>query len=118
MITNQAQKMYFNYAWSFAIILWVILQIPFLKADPFVSLSQNSRDAFTDEGLNTSQIRNWVNWGDLNVWECDNLIKTPLFNALLAVSFKIFGNYWLTGRLTVLLCAAMFLFIAGYIQTM
>ncbi|MBS1659148.1 MAG: hypothetical protein JST18_13760, partial [Bacteroidetes bacterium] len=65
-----------------SVVLLILLHFPFLHADPdyFISIG---RDAFTDEGLNTSQLRNYINHGYLSFDECDNLIKSPLFNLLL-----------------------------------
>ncbi len=86
----------------------LIIQVPFLQADPDLLISP-SRDAFSDEGLNTSQIRNFINGYDLNTWECDNLIKNPLFNVLLAPFLYLFGTHWLTARLTVLIFCLLLL---------
>ncbi|MEO5675843.1 MAG: hypothetical protein ABIQ74_14470 [Chitinophagales bacterium] len=81
--------------------LLVLLHLPFLHADPDYFLS-TGRDAFTDEGLNTSQVRNFINHGYLNLNECDNMIKSPLFNLLLFFPLKFFGTYLIVARLTVL----------------
>ncbi len=83
-------------------ILTLALQRPFLLADPDVNLS-GSRGANTDEGLNTCQIRNFINHKDLTFKKSDNFIKTPLFSAVLFIPFKIFGTDLLVGRLSVLL---------------
>ena len=47
------------------IAILFLMHLPFLHADPDYNLS-DSRDAFTDEGLNTSQLRNFINHGQLN----------------------------------------------------
>jgi hypothetical protein len=104
-----------RHAWWLFILFWFVLHVPFLEADPFVKLS-HSRDAFTDEGLNTSQVRNWANHGEWDIWECDNLIKNPLFNALLALPFKVFGTSWLTARLTVLLSVLSLLLFSASLK--
>ncbi|MCX7744082.1 MAG: hypothetical protein N2167_05895 [Flavobacteriales bacterium] len=107
------KNLFKQHAWWLILVVFFIMHLPFLQADPLVALS-HSRDAFTDEGLNTSQVRNWANYGAWNVWECDNLIKNPLFNAMLALPFKVFGTNWLTARLTVLLSIfILFLFAAS-----
>lgn len=67
-----------------------LLSFPFLEADPDANLSL-SRDAFTDEGLNTSQIRNLVLGHPLDIMECDNFIKAPLFQTYMGGGFAIFG---------------------------
>lgn len=90
-----------QHLWWMLLLFLVILQIPFLQADPDLFLS-HSRDAHSDEGLNTVQIRNYVNFGYLNPWECDNLMKNPLFNLILWLPFEIFGTKWIVARLTVL----------------
>jgi len=81
-----------NISTYFGIILFGLLlvaHLPFLDADPDINISY-SRGPFTDEGLNTIQIRNLVNHGELNIEECDNLLKTPLFNFSLLIPFTIF----------------------------
>jgi hypothetical protein len=61
------------------------------------------RGPFTDEGLNTIQIRNWINQGDLSLTECDNLLKTPMLGFPLALTYKLFGTGHAVSRLHVLL---------------
>lgn len=87
-------------------ILSISLQIPFLTADPDSNLS-GSRGAYTDEGLNTCQIRNLVNHNDLTLNKSDNFVKTPLFGAILFLPIKIFGSNLLTGRLTILILSVL-----------
>jgi len=91
------------------IVLLLLLHLPFLHADPDYFLSF-SRDAFTDEGLNTSQVRNYINHGYLDLNECDNMIKSPLFNLLLFLPLKIFGTHLIVARITVLFCLLISLF--------
>ena len=83
------------------LILVFVSHLPFLEADPDINISF-SRGPFTDEGLNTIQIRNYVNHGYLDLSECDNLLKTPLFNLYLLPVFSLFGTSLLTGRLAIL----------------
>lgn len=90
-----------QHLWWMLLLFLVILQIPFLQADPDLYLS-HSRDAHSDEGLNTIQIRNYVNFGYLNPWECDNLMKNPLFNLIMWLPFEVFGTRWIVARITVL----------------
>lgn len=84
-----------------SVVLLILLHFPFLHADPdyFISIG---RDAFTDEGLNTIQLRNYINHGYLSFDECDNLIKSPLFNFLLFLPLNFFGTYLSIARLTIL----------------
>lgn len=94
-------------------IVMLLLTIPFILADPDIDIS-SSRDANTDEGLNSCQIRNAVNHGDLTLYKSDNFVKTPLFGGILFVPLKVFGTSLLIGRLTVfLLSLAICLYIAG-----
>lgn len=72
----------------------LMLHLPFIDADPDISISETSRDAFTDEGLNTNQVRNYIHTGKWDMYECDNLVKNPLFNVWLLPFLNVFG----TGR--------------------
>lgn len=95
----------------FSLVFIFILTIPFFQADPDAFIS-TSRDAFTDEGLNTSQIRNWVLTGELNTSECDNFIKTPLFQLYMGLGFSIFGISLLKARLWAFLANIIFISLA------
>jgi len=86
----------------FVILFFFITQIPFLQADADLNLS-HSRGAWTDEGLYTLQLRNWLNTGIWNLHETDAFLRAPLFNALLLPSFLLAGTGWLVARLTILL---------------
>lgn len=72
-------------------LIYFSLQIPFIKADPDIQISW-SRGANTDEGLHASQIRNFINHGNLGLQESDNFIKTPLFGAYLFTPIALFGS--------------------------
>ena len=72
-------------------LIYFSLQIPFIKADPDIQISW-SRGANTDEGLHASQIRNFINHGNLGLQESDNFIKTPLFGAFLFAPIALFGS--------------------------
>jgi hypothetical protein len=98
---NKVIKFLRQHLWWMLLLFLVVLQIPFLQADPDLYLS-HSRDAHSDEGLNTIQLRNYINHGYLSVWECDNLMKNPFFNLILYLPFKIFGTNLLVGRLTIM----------------
>jgi len=71
------------------------------------------RGPFTDEGLNTVQIRNWVNHGELNFNECDNLLKTPFLGFPLAITYKLFGTTLAVSRLHVLFLVFLALMLIG-----
>lgn len=97
-------------AWWIVPIVVIGMHIPFLQADPDVRLS-HSRDALSDEGLNSSQIRNFIHYGKINAWECDNLIKTPLFNLMIWPPMALFGTYREVPRISVLLFVFLLLSI-------
>jgi hypothetical protein len=102
-----------------SIVLLFALHLPFLHADPDYFLS-TSRDAFTDEGLNTSQLRNFINHDYLSFDECDNLIKSPLFNLVLFLPLKLYGAHLVAARLTILiilLAALSLLALNPYFRT-
>jgi hypothetical protein len=89
-----------------------LAHLPFIGADPDRNMAVG-RGPFTDEGLNTSQVRNWVNQGELNLDECDNLLKTPLLGFPLAVTYKIFGISHEVSRLHVLVLVFLALLLIG-----
>lgn len=94
------------------LMMLVALQALFLTADPSLDISF-SRGPWTDEGHNTCQIRNFVNTGDLTLDKSDNLIKTPLFGALLVLPYKLFGTGMAVGRAVVLMLTLLsFFFIS------
>jgi len=97
---------------SILLIILFISHFPFLEADPARSISF-SRGPFTDEGLNTSQLRNFINHKYLDLTECDNLLKTPLFNSVLYFPLLIFGTGHLIARLTILISTLLLLMSYG-----
>lgn len=97
----------------FVLLSFLVIQVPFLHADPHINISPDSRDAFTDEGLNTSQVINKVNHGYFGLNECDNLIKTPLFSVWLFPVFTVFDTGMTTGRLWLLLGCLFMLLLAS-----
>ncbi|MCU0370288.1 MAG: hypothetical protein MUC31_02645 [Bacteroidales bacterium] len=98
----------------FLILLGLVFffHFPFLEADPDRNMSVG-RGPFTDEGLNTIQVRNWINQGELNLTECDNLLKTPLLGFPLAATYKIFGTTLVVSRLHVLMLVLITILIIG-----
>lgn len=101
-----------NRLFPYLVVLFVaLLHLPFLQADPDTEVTVVSRDAWTDEGLNTVQIRNFVNHGYLSMSECDNLIKTPLFGFALLPFYEVFGTKIIIGRAVVLGFVLLVLFI-------
>ncbi len=93
-----------------SIVLLILIHLPFHRSDPDYFLSIG-RDAFTDEGLNTSQLRNFINHGYLSFNECDNLIKSPLFNLILFTPLKFFGTHLIVARVTIFLIVIISLLV-------
>jgi len=103
-----------NKYYPFLIVGFIaLLHLPFLTADPDTLVSVASRGAWTDEGLNTVQIRNLVNHGYLSMDECDNLIKTPFFGFVLVPFYAVLGTHIWVGRLLILsfILSVLFLFL-------
>ena len=94
-----------------------LLHLPFIEADPDKNISF-SRGPFTDEGLNSIQLRNFIDHGYLDIAECDNLLKTPFFNLLLAAPYALFGTDLQVGRLTVLILALSMVFLFSKFKEM
>ena len=91
------------------LIGYIISQWPFLIADADIHMAYG-RGSWTDEGLNTCQIRNFVNHGHFNLLDCDNLLKTPLFSFFLFPFFKFIGISLFKARLiTTLFCTIILL---------
>jgi hypothetical protein len=98
----------------FALLILILLaaaHLPFISADPDIEISF-SRGPFTDEGLNTIQVRNWVNHGALDVSECDNLLKTPLLGFPLAFTYSVFGASLEVSRIHMLVMLMLALMLA------
>lgn len=90
------------------IVLWLVLQLPFLMADLPDSLSY-SRGPYSDEGLNTFAVRNFINSNFHELSESDNFIKSPVLNAYLFTPFLVFQNDLLVGRIAMLFLVALLL---------
>lgn len=92
-----------------ALTALLALHLPFLTADPDIDISF-SRGPFTDEGLNTIQMRNFINHGYLDINECDNLLKTPLYNLYLSPFLFIFGTDLPVARIAILFSVLLIAF--------
>lgn len=90
-------------------LLLLVMHLPFMLSDPDPLVSLMSRGPWTDEGLNTVQVRNFVNHGNLAIGECDNLIKTPLFGFVLVPFYTVLGTEIWVGRAVVLLSVLLVL---------
>ena len=93
------------------VVLLALLHSPFILSDPDSEVSTRSRGAWTDEGLNTIQVRNFVNHGYLSMDECDNLIKTPYFGFILVPFYSLLGTHIWVGRMLVMACILVVLFL-------
>lgn len=96
--------------YAIVLLVYFISQLTFLNTDPDISLA-TGRGAWTDEGLNTCQVRNLVNHGHFNILDCDNFLKTPLFSIFLFPFFKMFGISMFGARLITLFFCTMLLLI-------
>ena len=85
-----------------SILLLIVMHLPFLQSDPDAFVDVNTRGAWTDEGLYSSQIINYINTGEFNIEENNQMVISPLFTALLYPFYLIFGTNVLVGRLVVL----------------
>ncbi|MEO8147239.1 MAG: hypothetical protein ABI723_06360 [Bacteroidia bacterium] len=96
-----------------AMLVVMAMHIPFLHSDPDVNISA-SRDAFSDEALHAGQVRNYLNYGTLKMDEYDNLIKTPLLEAIYFLPLKFIGIHSSTTRLTVLCLSFLMLLLIWF----
>ena len=92
------------------LISWVVLQKQFLTSDAVFHSSSVGRGDWTDEGLNTFQLRNFIITHHLDLNSGDDLIKTPLFNLVLFTPLLI-SNTFLTARLTILVIVLLLFFL-------
>ncbi|MEQ9263201.1 MAG: hypothetical protein RLP14_08575 [Owenweeksia sp.] len=103
---------WFGFALCFA--AFAVLQFQFVEADPSIDIS-HSRGPFTDEGLNTSQARNYINHGSWGLAECDNLVKSPAFNLYMAGVFHLFDTSRQSARLAVLIASLLLFLIFSFL---
>jgi hypothetical protein len=101
-----------RYVFRILVLSLLVSQLPFLYADPSEDISI-SRDAWTDEGLNTSQAANYVNTGHFGLAECDNLVKSPAYNLLLVPVFSVAGTTRFNARVFVLLFSLLIVWLCG-----
>lgn len=90
--------------------LLFVISLLFLEADPSAIISEFSRDALTDEGLYTSQIRNFYLFGTFYKNESDAFLKAPFLSFWMLPSYLLFGVKIFTSRLWMLI-GAFFLFL-------
>ena len=96
------------------ILLLFLLHLPFLTADPDTQTDLHTRGAWTDEGLYSSQVRNFLNTGTFDAKENSTFVRGPLYNVIQLPFFFVFGSGLVVSRLIVLfsLLLALFLFLA------
>jgi len=81
------------FKWLSKNLIWIVLftlHLPFIAADPFIPFD-DSRAAFTDEGLYLFQMENLWETGSLVINQTDGFLKTPFYNLLL-FPLQPFGN--------------------------
>lgn len=91
---------------------WFLLHWIFLSSDPGVHIGP-SRDAWTDEGIYTAQVRNFVNFGRMDIEENPTFFKTPLFGVFLVPFFYLFGTRIEVARMAILLLALLVFLYLG-----
>ena len=96
------------------LICFGLAHIPFLEADPDTMVSLHTRGAWTDEGLHTAQLRDYINHGKLDLYNSNSFVISPVFNLLLFPFFLIFGTDILVARLvSILFTLAVVLLLAS-----
>ena len=88
------------------IALFVIPHLFFLLADPIIP-NDFSRGAFTDEGLYSSQVRNYFLTGNLDMHVADGVTKTPFFNFISApiIALNTMWVFRLFNLILITICA-------------
>ncbi len=84
------------------LLLLVISHLPFLSADAQQCVPFESRGSWSDEGIYTIQIRNFINHGSFSATENDAFLKSPLLSAFLIVPFYLAGTEMEIARFSVL----------------
>ncbi|MBK6344888.1 MAG: hypothetical protein IPF68_02945 [Bacteroidales bacterium] len=88
--------------WPMLVLLF-LAHLPFLNADPDSLLSLNTRGAWTDEGLYTAQLRDFINHGNFDLYNNNGFIITPVLQFILFPFYYIFGTDIVVGRAVALL---------------
>ncbi|KAF0198262.1 MAG: hypothetical protein FD166_1613 [Bacteroidetes bacterium] len=99
------------------LVLWLLMallflaHLTFLNADPDSLLSLNTRGAWTDEGLYTAQLRDFINHGSFDLYNNNGFIITPVLQIILSPFYYIFGTDIIVGRAVALLFTIGVLFV-------
>jgi hypothetical protein len=91
--------------------LFFMAHLPFLNADPDSLVSLNTRGAWTDEGLYTAQLRDFINHGSFDLYNNNGFILTPVLQLILFPFYYFFGTDIIVGRIVALLFTIGVLFI-------
>ena len=98
-----------------SVIVLFLTHLPFLYADPDTMVSLNTRGAWTDEGLYTAQLRDFINHGHLELYNNNGFIVTPAYQLLLLPFLYLFGTDIVVSRLfTLLFTTAVLLLLASH----
>jgi hypothetical protein len=100
-----------RYALALFLLCIGLTHIPFLLSDPDTLVSLNTRGAWTDEGLHTAQLRDYINHGKLDLYNSNSFVISPVFNLLLFPFFLIFGTDILVARIVSLLFTLAVVFL-------
>lgn len=93
------------------VLVWIIMHLPFVIADPDITADPLTRGAFTDEGLYSSQICNYVDHGNFDLHENSTMVRGPLLGILLLPFYFLFGTHLWVGRLIAIVFTAFTLFV-------
>jgi len=87
-------------------LVFIGMHLFFLNSDPNILLD-DSRGAFTDEGLYLCQINNAFKGFGFNAFDTDGFLKTPIYNLIMA-PFVFFNSLWLLRFIALLFVASCF----------
>ncbi len=90
------------------IVFFFVVQILFLHADPDSIIGRSSRDAFTDEGMYSEQIRYFLRTGNWHFFS-DALVKSVGWTAWLTPFIAAFGHSLWAARIATLVASALIL---------
>lgn len=96
------KQKYINACYFLIFSVLFVLHIPFLNSDPDVNADPATRGAWTDEGLNSVQSRNYILTDTLSITDNDTWIQGPVYGLLQIPAFKLFGIHLSTARLIIL----------------
>ena len=91
------------------------MHLPFFGADPDINIS-TSMGPFTDEGLYSANIRNYISQNTFDFEKSDVPVKAPLFSVLFYFPFLLFGSKLIVARVSV--AAISFLILISTLRTL